>query len=297
MKTFLYNIGYFILEAFRTIRFNPLSNFFSIIGTGLILFLLGIVLTGWSIGDQVVVTLEQEAEISAYLTDPEDLAKVDQLIGQVNTIEGVVGTRFIEKEQAKAQMEKLLGNEANILELFEENPFEAFLEIRINLDQMDVVLNKISSLNGIEYVRDNREVLNQMKQLTDGVKIAGAFIMLAVGMTTLIIISHMIRQGIYNNREQINTLRLLGAPSSFIGFPFLLAGTMMTMIGGAFAIILLLIVIQGGYQRLDEALPFIPLPTKNMLQLDISIFILSVSAILGVLGSMFGLSSMRKDKS
>ncbi|MDF2906083.1 MAG: hypothetical protein K0R34_1404 [Herbinix sp.] len=297
MKILLYNLGYFILEAFRTIRFNPLSNFFSIIGTGLILFLLGIVLTGWSIGDQVVVTLEQEAEISAYLTDPEDLAKVDQLIGQVNTIEGVVGTRFIEKDQAKAQMEKLLGNEANILELFEENPFEAFLEIRINLDQMDVVLNKLSSLNGIEYVRDNREVLNQMKQLTDGVKIAGAFIMLAVGMTTLIIISHMIRQGIYNNREQINTLRLLGAPSSFIGFPFLLAGTMMTMIGGAFAIIVLLIVIQGGYQRLDEALPFIPLPTKNMLQLDISIFILSVSAILGVLGSMFGLSSMRKDKS
>jgi cell division transport system permease protein len=297
MKTLVYNIGYFIQEAFRTIRFNPLSNFFSIIGTGLILFLLGIVLTGWSIGDKVVATLEQEAHISVYLANPEDMAKQEELMEQIKAIEGVTGTRFIEKEQAKAQMEQLLGNEAGILELFEGNPFEAFLEIRINLDRMDVVLEKISSLEGIEYVRDNREVLEQMKQMTDGVKIAGAFIILAVGMTTLIIISHMIRQGIYNNREQINTLRLLGAPNGFIGFPFLLAGTIMTVIGGAIATVLLLIIIQGGYQRLGGALPFIPLPEQAKLQSDIGFIIISISAILGVLGSLFGLSSMRKDKS
>ncbi len=297
MKTFFYNIGYFILEAFRTIRFNPLSNLISVLGTGLILFLLGLVLTGWSIGDQVVAALEQEAEISVYLTDPENRTKVDELSEQMKIIPGVVSVRFIEKEQAKAQMEKLLGNEANILQLFEENPFEAFLEIRINLDRMDEVLERLTSFEGIEYVRDNRAVLDQMKRLTDGVKLVGAFIILAVGMTTLIIISHMIRQGIYNNREQINTLRLLGAPGGFIGFPFLLAGTILTVIGGFIATILLLFVIYNGYQRLGGVLPFIPLPEQEELRAGVSIFIISISIILGVLGSLFGLSSMRKDKS
>jgi cell division transport system permease protein len=71
----------------------------------------------------------------------------------------------------------------------------------------------------------------------------------------------------------------------------------MTVIGGAIATVLLLIVIQGGYQRLGGALPFIPLPEQAKLQSDIGFFIISISAILGVLGSLFGLSSMRKDKS
>jgi cell division transport system permease protein len=296
MKTFFYNIGYFLLEALRTIRFSPLSNFFSILGTGLILFLLGIVLAGWSVGDQIVMMLEQEAEISAYTVDPEDQDKMDELTRQIQSIDGVVEVRFIQKEQAKLQMEKLLGNEANILELFEENPFEAFLEIRIDLGRLEEVSKQLIQLDGIEYVRDNREVLEQMKQVTDGVKIVGAFIILAVGMTTLIIISHMIRQGIYNNREQINTLRLLGAPSGFIGFPFVLAGILMTVIGGILAVALLLMVIGSGYRQLDGVLPFIPLPKQEQLQTEISFFIIAISAILGILGSLFGLSSMRKDK-
>jgi cell division transport system permease protein len=296
MKTFFYNIGYFLLEALRTIRFNPLSNFFSVLGTGLILFLLGIVMTGWSVGDQIVVMLEKEAEISAYLVNPEDQDQIEELTKQIQSIDGVIEVRFVQKEQAKLQMEKLLGNEANILELFEENPFEAFLEIRIDLGRLEEVSNQLTKQDGIEYVRDNREVLEQMKQVTDGVKIVGAFIILAVGMTTLIIISHMIRQGIYNNREQINTLRLLGAPSGFIGFPFVLAGILMTVIGGFLAVALLLMVIGSGYRQLEGVLPFIPLPKQDELQAEISFFILIISAILGILGSLFGLSSMRKDK-
>jgi cell division transport system permease protein len=296
MKTFFYNIGYFMLEALRTIRLNSLSNFFSVLGTGLILFLLGIVLTGWSIGDQIVMMLEQEAEISVYLVEPENQDQVETLTGQIQSIDGVAEVRYIGKEQAKLQMEKLLGNEANILELFDENPFEAFLEIRIDLSRLDDVTKQLAELDGIEYVRDNREVLEQMKQVTDGAKIVGAFIILAVGMTTLIIISHMIRQGIYNNREQINTLRLLGAPGGFIGFPFILAGILMTVVGGLIAVTLLLMVISSGYRQLDGVLPFIPLPKQEELQTEINLFILSVSALLGVLGSLFGLSSMRKDK-
>lgn len=296
MKTFLYNIGYFMLEALRTIRFNLLSNFFSVIGTGLILFLLGIVLIGWSVGDQIVMALEQEAEISAYLTDPSDQTLTKDLSLQIQELQGVQEVRCIDADQAKAQMEKLLGNESEILGLFEENPFEAFLEIRIDLDQMGDVLTKLHQLPGIDYVRDNRQVLEQMKRITDGVKLIGVFIILAVGMTTLIIISHMIRQGIYNNREQINTLRLLGAPGAFIGFPFMLAGTLMTVFGGALAILLLLLVIKEGYHQLSGAIPFIPLPGQEMLQSRISLFLLSVSTLLGLLGSFFGLGSMRKDK-
>ncbi|MHB8127629.1 MAG: cell division protein FtsX [Mobilitalea sp.] len=293
MKTLLYNIGYFLMEAKRTIRFNPLSNFFSVIGTGLILFLLGMVLTAWSIGDQLISTLQEEAAVSAYFEEGMDREETLKLVDTIKSMEGILDARFIEETEARTQMEEMLGEEAQILELFEENPFEAYLDVRINLDDMDTVLAGVGTLEGIDYVRDNREVLEQIKSITKGLKLLGTLVIIAVGMTTLIIISHMIRQGIYNNKEQINTLRLLGAPDSFIGFPFILTGMLLTLFGGSLAIILLVVLINGGYSQLGGTIPFIPLPLKEDLRNNVSLIILAISILLGLLGSLFGLSSIK----
>ena len=294
MKTFFYNIGYFLLEAKRTIRFNPLSNVFSVIGTGLILFLLGLVLAGGSVGDQLISALQKEAEVSAYFDENTDNEDALRLLDNIKGMEGVQDVRYIDETEAKVRMEEMLGEEAEILGLFDENPFEAFLEVRIHLDQMDTVITEVSNLQGINYVRDNRDVLKQMKGITDGLKIFGALIIIAVGITTLIIISHMIRQGIYNNKDQINTLRLLGAPNGFIGFPFILAGTLLTLLGGVFAAGLIILIMNQGYSRLSGFIPFIPMPPLDQLRNQVSVIILIVSAALGFIGSLFGVSSIRK---
>ncbi len=296
MKTALYNIGYFFTEAVRTIRFNLLSNLFSVLGTGLILFLLGMVLAGWSIGDRMLEAIGEEAEVSAYFTDADSEAKAQELMEEVKKLTGVMEVSYVDESQAKAQMENMLGEEADILSLFNDNPFEAFLEIRIDLEQMDQVITGVKKLPGIEYVRDNREILEKLKQLTGGLKLVGALIIIAVGVTTLIILSHMIRQGIYNNREQINTLRLLGAPNSFIGFPFLMAGTLLTLCGGVLADLLVLALLKGIYNQLDGVIPFLPLPSKGSLQTMVCLLIVGISFVLGILGSLFGLSSISEDK-
>ena len=297
MRTLFFNIGYFLLEAKRTIRFNPLSNLFSVIGTGLILFLFGMVLTGWSIGDGLVSALQGEAEVSAYFTDTVDEEQAIKLADTIKKNPGVQEIQYIDKEKAYTMNQELLGDEADILKLFDENPFEAYLEIRINLDDMDQVLNDVASLEGIEYVRDNRDVLEKMRGIVDALKILGIMIALAVGITTLIIISHMIRQGIYNNKEQINTLRLLGAPSGFIGFPFVLAGTLLTLLGGILAAVLLIIILNHGYNQLSGYIMFLPMPPMEELRDKVSVVILAVSAFLGLMGSLFGLSSISKSDS
>jgi cell division transport system permease protein len=296
MRTFFYNLGYFLMEAKRTLRFNPLSNLFSIIGTGLILFLLGMVLAGWSVGDQLITSLRDEAEVSAYFTEVTDKEEALILLDTIKNMEGVLDAHYIDEAQARTQMKEMLGDEAQILELFEDNPFDAFLEVKINLEQMDTVLSNVKNLKGIEYVRDNREVLEQMKNITKGLKLLGTLVILAVGVTTLIIISHMIRQGIYNNKEQINTLRLLGAPNSFIGFPFVLTGMLLTLCGGIVAMVLLIILINGGYSQLSGSIPFIPMPAKDEMRDKVSLIIVIVSILLGLLGSLFGLSSIKNEK-
>lgn len=295
MKTFIYNIGYFFREVFRTLKLTPLSNIFSLIGTSLILLLLGLILISWSIGDKFISSLQDEAQISAYFESGLDEGVMRRLVDEIASMDGVTHASFIDTDQAYEENKKLLGDEADILELFDDNPFESYIDIRINLEEMDTVIGKVSGLEGIEYVRDNRDVLKRLEGIVGALKLFGTVIAMAVGITTIVIISHMIRQGIYNNREQINTLRLLGAPDWFIGLPFILAGVLLTLLGGIAAAVMIILLLNGGYRQLSDFIMFLPLPSAKLLKEYISLIIIAISAGLGLFGSLFGLSSIKKE--
>ena len=190
-------------------------------------------------------------------------------------------------------MEKILGEESGILDLFDENPFEAYFEVKIHLDRMDSVFTQISALKGINYVRENREALEQIEGISKALEVLGYLVIAAVSITTLVIISHMIRQGIYQNHEQIRTLMLLGAPDGFINFPYILLGFMLTFGGGCgddpdkYSY-------SPGYGMLGSTI-LSTIAAQKPADVCLSIFLLSVSAALGILGSLFGVSTSKRN--
>jgi cell division transport system permease protein len=296
MRSLIYNLGYFIKESGKVLRRNLISNFISILGMGLILFLLGMVLTGGSIGDRLVEMLSKEAQINAYFSSELTEDERRHLQDSILSLEGVRELRLVDQFEAREKMKEVLGEEASILELFDYNPFEAFLEIGIEIEAADTISDRIAALEGIEYVRNNREVLTRIKGIADGLTMLGYLIMAAVGVTTVILMSHLIRQGIYNNKEQINTLRLLGAPNAFIGLPYVCVGLFMTLAGGLISVGLLQILIGEAYGQIKTSIPFLPLPAREELSRHMMLLLPGISLLLGFIGSLVGLSSIRDKK-
>jgi len=295
MKNFLYNSGFFFKEAKKILHMNWLSNIFSLLSTSLVLFILGMVVCCWTVSSRMVEMLQKEAQINAYFDGDTGSSEAMELVKAVKNINGVRDARLVDKTEAYGRMEKVLGKDSHILELFDENPFEAFIEVRIHLDNLDIVLDKVEKVEGIEYVRDNRDVLERIQGIAECSSLLGYLTAAAAGITTLVVISHIIRQGIYNNREQINTLRLLGAPDSFIGFPFVLAGLILTLGGGIVAAAPVIFLIYLAYGQVNSPLPFIPLPPREELIVNVLTLVLPVSILLGILGSLFGLSSIKNE--
>lgn len=275
---------------------SRLSNFFSFLGTVLILFIFGLVISGWRISNQFVDMLQKEAEISAYFEDNVDRHKALELANVIKEMDGVWDARFVDTNEAYQRMEEILGEEAYILELFDQNPFEAFIEVRIDLGKVDNVLEQLKYLKGIEYVRDNREILQQLESIANAMEALTYLMIAAVSVTTVVIISHMIRQGIYQNQEHIYTLRLLGAPDRFIGFPYLLVGLVLTIFGGALASVLITLLLKEAYGWIVGTLPFIPLPSLYELVMWPAAIIVGASITLGIIGSLFGLLSTNREK-
>ena len=293
MKNFIANLGYFLKEARRIIFSNKLSNIFTFLGTVLILLILASVVAGWSVSSRLVGMLEEEAEISVFFNEDLDEKDALALAGDLSKLDGVRNARVVDESEAYERMQEILADDAGILELFDDNPFKAYIEIRIDPDRTESIIETVREFKEIEYVRDNKSVLKSINDIIKGIKTVGTLIIFAVGITTVIIISHMIRQGIYNNRDQIQTLRLLGASRVFIGFPFVCVGLFMTVAAGILASFVMAVLIHKGYQIMGGSIPFIPLPPMAELLLVVILVIMGVSIILGTVGSLFGLSSIK----
>lgn len=293
MKNFFYNLGYFLKEVKTIISMNIMSNVFSLISTGLIFFILAMVVSGWWISSKAVETIKGEAEVSVYFNEGLDEAGVNELVDKISKLQYVREARLVEREEAYERMEKILGKEAKVLEYFEDNPFSPFIEVKIDIEGMDRIISELGYMLGIDYVRDNREVLERISSIANALKILGLLVVTAVGVSTVVIISHIIRMGIYENREQINTLRLMGAPDSFISFPFVLEGLLLTIGGGALASVMITIVLRYLYSWLSGPLPFIPMPPVGSMLTQIIGLVMSMGLVMGVAGSCFGLASAK----
>lgn len=293
MKNFFYNLGYFIKESNTIFRVDFLSNVFSIFSIGLIFFILSMIFSGWWISNEVVQVLQKEAEINVYLEEGFKDEEINRLIQSIGRIDGVREVRLVNEEESYNRMVDILGKESRILELFGDNPFSSFIEVKIHIDKIDSILETLSLLDEIQHIRDNKEVIDRLQKIITMLTVLGVLVITAVGISTLVVVSHIIRQGIYNNREMINTLKLLGAPDGFIGFPFLLEGLFLTVGGGILATGLGAIVIHYGYSQMGGYLPFIPLPSKEVVISSLTILTMSLSCILGIVGSLFGLSSAK----
>ena len=298
MKTISSNFGYFFREVKTMIRLNLVSNILTLFSTGLIFFILAMIISGWWVSNHVVNVVRGEAEISVYFD--EKIVNTNNavllMVESIKGIEGVRTARVVDKDEAYHRMEEILGKEASVLSKFDDNPFSAFIELKINLEQLEPVLEKLNHMTGVEYVRDNRAVLDRLRDIAGVFRIVGFMVVVAVGISTLVIISHIIRLGISNKKEQINTLRLLGAPESFIAIPFLLEGLSLTLGGGILAVTMAAFSIEYLFAQMSGPLPFIPLPPQETIVSSMVIVVLSLSAVLGIVGSLLGMSAAKKNK-
>ncbi|WFA10145.1 permease-like cell division protein FtsX [Tissierella sp. Yu-01] len=291
MKVIFRNTGYFFREIKTIVKLDFLSNIFSIISLSFIFFLLSLIFSGGWITNDLIKAIENEAEISVYYNEEINVVDIENRIKKVT---GVKEVNYIDENKAKSEMTEIMGEESRILELFDHNPFDPYIEVKIDLNYVESISEEVELINGIELVRDNKEILDKLKDISSLITILGLILIIAVSISTLVITSHIIRQGINSNKEQIYTLRLLGAPESFITLPFILEGLFMTILAGIISLIMIFVVINYIYAKIMAFLPFLILPNMMQMMYGIGIIGILLSFTLGLLGSLFGINSTKK---
>lgn len=188
-------------------------------------------------------------DVSVYLKDEVSQQQRDDLIARLKQIDNVKDVGFISKEQAlKTYREQNAENKDLLAAISEtDNPLPATVVIKPvdpnKLDSIKSYLDKpeVSALQSdpTSYSGDRKAAIDKIASATHFFQQAGIVGIVVFIIISMLIIFNTIRMAIFNRRDELVIMRLLGATPGYIRGPFIVE----TMLYGAVAAIISLIVV------------------------------------------------------
>ena len=240
--------------------------------------------------------------INVYLRDDAPAAGVEALRASIAAQGAVREVRYVSREEAAAIFRQRFAHLAQAADDVGGNPFPASFEIvaRGDRDQRLAETERlIASLRSdplVEEVRDNEEDARKMLALVRVVGAGGWVVGGILAIASLFTIFNVIRLTVYQRRDEIAIMRLVGATGGFIRGPFLVEGTLQGVIGAVAAELLLF----AGYARLEGYAratenPFLGLIASGFLSPTQAAWLILGGTLLGAAGSLLSLRRFLAD--
>lgn len=253
-----------------------------------------------------VGNLKQKVDVSIYLKDDISKKTVDKLTNKLENLDQVNKVDYISTDQARQlyiDQNNPSQAQLDILGGLPKSPFPATLRVSPkdlnNMSQIENLVNHDkdfqSELDPTHKPSFAGERKASIANIGRGVYIAerAGLVVSAVfiGISTLIIFN-TIRMAIFNRKEEIEMMKLIGADKSFIQGPFVVE----SMMYGFFAAILAFVIGVLGFMALQPKLQAYGIAVDNTFNLVITaspfiiVGLIFIGALIGVISSFFAVS-------
>lgn len=205
--------------------------------------------------------VRQKIDISVYLKDDADTAEVERFGNELKRLPIVTSIEYISKEQARETFRQQNQSELAQLEALGElsdNPFPASLRIKTKdpnkLEEVNTVINKDENkaLQPADeqpyYSGERKAAIDSIARVSQFSETAGLVAGAIFVVISVMIIFNTIRMAIFNRRDEIEIMKLIGAEKAFIRGPFIIEASLYGVLAAAISILLIyvLLLTKGG---------------------------------------------------
>ncbi len=193
-----------------------------------------------------IQTITDRIDISVYIKDEVTSKQLDGLITQVRGLENVRDVNFVTKDEALKVYRQQNANNPELLQAISqtENPLPASLQIRPKdpnrIESIRTFLEKpeIKALQSDEtsYSGDRKAAIDKITSATNFFQRAGIAGVIVFAVISMLIIFNTIQMAIFNRRDELTIMRLLGASTNFIRGPFIVESIMYGVVSGLVSI-------------------------------------------------------------
>ena len=179
-----------------------------------------------------IAQINNEISISVWLNDSVTTQQVNSEIAQLRQLSNVKSVSYISKTQALAIYKSEQPNNSQLQQEVTEtnNPLPASIEIKpfdsTKIQTIENFLKKPATVAiedpqyGNSYGGDQKVAIDKIAHATSILREAGLVAIVVFAAVSVLIIFNTIRMAIFNRREEIRTMRLLGARTWYIRGPF-----------------------------------------------------------------------------
>ena len=229
------NLGYFIREGVRGIFLHGFMSFAAICVTVACLIIMGtFCLVLLNLG-QMIREAESENEVLVYIDETYDEARARSVGSYINMVTNVYDARFVSREEAlESFVEKQ--QDASIFEGVDASTLRDRFEVTlVDNEQMAETVELLRQIEGVADVTAHYEIANGFSTVQRILNVASTVIIGVLFVVSLLIVSNTVKLALYDRREEIAIMRMVGATSSFIRWPYLIEGLLLGLFGAALA--------------------------------------------------------------
>ena len=287
------NFGYLLKEGIRGIFLHGFMSFAAVCVTVACLLIVG---SFWSLVYNVNIMVEdlnKTNEILVYIDTSLSDAEARSIGTQINQIENVYNAKFVPREEALENFiaehngdEAFSGVDSNDL----RHRYEVTLEDNTKLQD---TVAAISAINGVAKINAAYELAEGFSTIQRVLHIVSIVIIAVLLVVSLLIISNTVKLAMYDRKDEISIMKMVGATNGFIRLPFVVEGFLLGMIGAAAAFFLEWLLYNALVARIaatDTLKLFNFVPFTSFLGSIITVFV-GAGMFVGVVGSW---TSIRK---
>ena len=231
----LNNLGYLLKEGFKGIFLHGFMSFAAICVTVACLLIVGsFSILAYNL-DIMVDELNQTSEILVYVDSELSDAEARSIGTKINMLDNVLQATFVSREEALEDFKADHNGDSAFDGVQAEDLRHRFivtLESNMLMEQTDSQLQDIPGVAKTNAAYELAEGFTTIQQVLHMVSYAVIAVLLVV---SLLIISNTVKLAMYDRKDEIAIMKMVGATNGFIRLPFVVEGFTLGMIGAILA--------------------------------------------------------------
>ena len=229
------NFGYLIKEGIRGIFLHGFMSFAAVCVTVACLLIVGSFSILMYNVNLMVEDLNKTNELLVYIDSEIPDAEAKSVGTKINLIENVLLAKYVSREEALEAFVEDMGGSAAFGGVVAEDLRHRFVVTLEDNALMEQTYDRIMEIPGVAYISAEFEMAEGFITLQNVLQIASLTVIAVLLVVSLLIISNTVKLAMYDRRDEIAIMKMVGATNGFIRLPFVVEGFALGMIGAAVA--------------------------------------------------------------
>ena len=229
------NFGYLLKEGVRSIFSHGLMSFASVCVTVACLIIVGsfsILMYNLNI---MVEELNQTNEVICYVDSIYTDAEAKSVHSRINMIDNVFRADYVSREQALQEFIEDHDNDAAFQGVDPQDLRHRIVVVLEDNSRMEETVALLEQVEGVAMIDAEFELAEGFTTISSVLGLVSTGIIAILLIVSLLIISNTVKLAMYDRKNEIAIMKMVGATNGFIRFPFVVQGFFLGIIGAALA--------------------------------------------------------------